>query len=1431
MNHEVTADAFSSEALKIHLELTRTVPVEIKPVFKVLKDVVSGFRGKEAEAEELLKEYHHKYANWQVVVDEAWRYSVSNIQLIERHPLRGRIIFLLGKMFWDAFTSSYQSSTKTHAMDRFLAYWLKMLERFGPYFANPIPHEYENIEHLDISIEKIEGLNEGILRHFFLKLSQLNDDDFSFALQSYYSVKSIAKVVMNIWQWPSSFFEIRSLLEKIFEKTYTFWLSVSDPCKWLIKACDGKNKSLSAKPRWLDHCRPISHLSFREYLKELDEIRTLKDHKEAVRTLIGLPDYRDVVKIYTRLPETLKMKGDNGEGSQLSMLMRLRIMQTRGLESIHEETLRSINQELSRWLNEQQGDSLKQAIDTLLNVLEDALATYPKAALQCLYTVGCEIIDSSNKPLIDMFIERLISMGFQTARVQGVSDYWQFQVNEAHLLNIRVWLSLIKRAPLKTKNLLSALIVYLSLTGTCIRDTDLFQRDISELLHAPIAPVYNLVKQLAKLFPVYFNEIGAEGLLRNVSTEVDEIYGRGDPLIHFLRKQSHVESNNLTVPFIEHIFRFWFTLDVEYLKSFLPEHVLAQIQIDHSFVQGPHKLLTALRDEDVIRDVKDLLQLNENTVQSVFDSVTGVSEEEKKRMTLMIRFYQLLYEKYALSAKDIREHLIKGAQLGLPDPTDVINMLDQEEPIGKLEAILDYIHKLKDIILTPSEMVIQENIYLKRHIAVDIPSMYGSYHEKKFDALGLTFRLENLANVLFEKIIQSFDLSFITRATFSRIVRLFPFFLKALDLEGIRSIQLQRYQDLFEKALQVRRFTHSQFMDIFRGFSEAINQIIHTYYHVIHESNLNLAIKKLQPNEYLPKFTRIAECANPTEKTQMISETFLRDLVARTFGLQYCDNFVTSIIVTLSHQKATFVGEDLDLLLSYEPEKTISWLYDPSPRTFDLIHLGNKGYNLAVLYGIGINVPTGFIITTEYFRCRRVIDHFAESRKDFESRVMASIRRLERERDRCFGCPSNTLLVSVRSGAAMSMPGMMTTFLNVGINEEIVEGLIAQTGQAWFAWDNYRRFIQSWGMSFGMARDVFDAIMRHYKKKFGVTYKREFTSEQIRAVAHAYRKELERNGVYLSSDPKEQLFTSIRQVIESWYSPKAKTYRQIMGISDNWGTAVTIQAMIFGNLDTRSGAGVMFTHDPWTAEDVIDPNGDFTLGNQGEDVVGGLVKTLPISEKQRLKEAEPREASLEMLFPRIYKRLVQIAEKLVYEQHWGPQEIEFTFQGDSEDSLYILQSRNMSPRIQRRYRVFVPTPELEVHYLASGIGVSGGALCGRVAFNVESIEKLRKTYPNDYIIFIRSDTVPDDIKEISLADGILTGKGGATSHAAIVAHRLGKTCVVGCSKMTVWESERWCEINGRRVKTGDILGLDGKSGSIYWGFHETRWMDVYENEC
>ena len=396
----------------------------------------------------------------------------------------------------------------------------------------------------------------------------------------------------------------------------------------------------------------------------------------------------------------------------------------------------------------------------------------------------------------------------------------------------------------------------LSLGGIFVRDTDLFQKDVSQLLNAPMRPVYNLVKQLAKLFPVYFSQIGAEGLLRKVSTDVDEITGRGDKLVHFLRKQSHVESNNIIVSFIQGIIEYWRTMDKRPLEGLIPSEVYAGIPESGPLVEDIHRIFEYLFSTRTINHIQDLLDLTEDQAKALIGQVPGVAEKERSRAFLMIQFYQLLHEKYALSFNDIRIHLQRAKTIGLPDPDKLLDSLDKSDRHHLLDAILDYLGELKEVILTPGELKIMENIYYKRHIAVDIPSMYGSYNEPRFDALGLTFRSENLANVIFEEIILSINLSFITRATFHRIARFIPLFMKALEIDGISSSRLENQKELFVKALEVPQFSHSQYMDIFRGFSEAIKQIIQTHYGSVHDENLELIIKQLVPDKLVQRYQR-----------------------------------------------------------------------------------------------------------------------------------------------------------------------------------------------------------------------------------------------------------------------------------------------------------------------------------------------------------------------------------------------------------------------------------------------------------------------------------------------------------------------------------------------------------------------------------------------
>jgi pyruvate,orthophosphate dikinase len=326
----------------------------------------------------------------------------------------------------------------------------------------------------------------------------------------------------------------------------------------------------------------------------------------------------------------------------------------------------------------------------------------------------------------------------------------------------------------------------------------------------------------------------------------------------------------------------------------------------------------------------------------------------------------------------------------------------------------------------------------------------------------------------------------------------------------------------------------------------------------------------------------------------------------------------------------------------------------------------------------------------------------------------------------------------------------------------------------------------------------------------------------MRELALSYKQLIHDAGIQVVENPYEQLHLAIKAVLASWESLRAMAYRRIIGISEDWGTAVTVQAMVYGNLSQQSGTGVVFTHNPRWSADTLKLWGDFTIGNQGEDVVAGLVKTMPISIFQQEIEMRETDITLETHFPEIYSALKDWAHDLIDERGWSPQEIEFTFEGRSQDDLYLLQTRDMAIRERKQALTFDFEEDPQKLYLGHGVGVSGGAMSGRLVFTLEEIEEWRVMDPGATLILARNDTVPDDIQEIHAADGLLTARGGLTSHAAVIAHRLGKTCVVSCTNLDCNEREKYCEFNQLKIKSGEHISIDGHEGSVYQGLIKVK---------
>jgi len=1410
---EIT-DVIESKALTANL-LETAEQVEISLELMLLLDVVKQYKGVHSNLENLLYEICHPFRNWTILVPLLRSYCLKNISYFKRHEKGPEAFELFNTIFYSAIEDSSKNKTLLSQITEAQVGWVeKMINLF------------DNQDLLAF---------QTVLNQFFTRLARMENDApqaLMCIVQGQHPIKKVAGRLLALSEDGAVGFDfgpLTDLMQIILQKNYQYWMQEEDPMEWFLQRCGVLCQDFRSGSIF----KAVSHDSMQSHLRQLESLDSSIHSRSSLISLLELPAHVDIVRYYKEIPERLADVGKDLDISQhdhnlsidrfaenRKLLFLFKIMDTEGLYLIHEETLREINRGLVQLIRQQTFEEIEEFLLTTFQLLQANVRKYPHTSLQCIQVLGGEVFDRGNSRMVEAFLWQVVGFGFQYANVTGVDEDWQPITNPAHLANIRVWLNLIMQEPKWCSTLLSALIINIKLTGTCVKDTDLFQRDITDLLNHPIGPIYNLTKQFTKLMPVFFNEIGAEGDLRDVSTELDEIHNRRDKLIHFLRKQSHVESSNLIVDFIEAIFLFWKTRKKQLLRPFLPSEVYDEIETEGPFVDEQHSLAERISGQLGFVSMLDILGWDNDLRKSFLEQQVDISEVERYRFELLVQMYKLLHQKYNLSFQELRSELHQAVREGFSEMDQLIKKLETCDTEVCLKALLNALEGLKTNILSEKRFEAKEDIYYKRHIAVDIPSVYGRYKEMKFDSLSLTFRLENLANIYLEKLPEIVNLSFITQATFYRIVKCLKLYIRALRIDGITSRRLDIYLTLLINSLKVRRFSYTQYLDIFRGLSEGVKDIIYSFYTNIHQNNLSIIIPQIDQKNLLTKYRSHVQDVSSTNRVHMLSEAFLRDLISSTFGLQHLDNFIVRIIQTLENQKDVLGENKLDLLMTYNPEKAISIMHKSNPYTRDLIHLGNKGYNLANLTKDKIKVPPGFIITTEVFRCWQVIKGFDKARDEFMQRIRKSLTAIEKVTEKQFGSPQCPLLLSVRSGAAVSMPGMMTTIHNVGLNEDLIEEHLQAGGSEYLAWDNFRRFLQSWAMAFGMERDKFQVLMNGAKKKHKVALKSEFTPGQMKELALSYRELIRSQGLGVPDDPWLQLLGAVEEVLNSWKTAKAVNYRTIMDLSDSWGTSVTVQEMVFGNKSESAGSGVLFTSHPYRKVQRVALWGDYAYGDQGEDIVSGLVTSYAISVEQAEIDGRNVDDTLEIRFPEIYEKLLAISRELVYEKMWNPQEIEFTFEGPGADDLYLLQTRDMiTIKKKERLNIFKETNELDDSFLGRGVGVSGSAMAGRAVFSKRNILQLRKSDPEIPLILIRQDTVPEDIIEIDLADGLLTSRGGQTSHASVVAVRLEKTCVVGCKDLKVYESKEYCEINNTRINFGDPVSIDGRNGSLLKGMH------------
>ncbi len=520
--------------------------------------------------------------------------------------------------------------------------------------------------------------------------------------------------------------------------------------------------------------------------------------------------------------------------------------------------------------------------------------------------------------------------------------------------------------------------------------------------------------------------------------------------------------------------------------------------------------------------------------------------------------------------------------------------------------------------------------------------------------------------------------------------------------------------------------------------------------------------------------------------------------------------------------------------------------------------LGGKGANLAEMASTGIPVPAGFTISTEV--CTSFYKNEGKYPDGLEGAVASAIEKVEKTMGAKFGDPADPLLLSVRSGARVSMPGMMDTVLNLGLNLETVEGLASKSGDDRFAWDCFRRFVQMYGdVVLDMkprgkdARDPFEEILQAKKKEAGAELDMDLGVDDLKDLVKLYKEMIAENtGVEFPEDPREQLWNAIGAVFNSWNNDRANTYRHINGIPDDWGTAVNVQSMVYGNLGDDSGTGVAFTRNPATGENLF--YGEYLMKAQGEDVVAGIRTPHPINITQK---GEVEVESLEEDMPEIYRELDVIRLKL--EEHYRDmQDLEFTIQNRK---LWILQTRagkrtgfaaikiaidmvregliskeeairRIDPeQLNQLLRpVFDPDQKSkaseEGRLMAKGINAGPGAATGKIVFNAEDAEQWAAD--GEEVILVRIETSPEDIRGMNAASGILTSAGGSTSHAALVARQMGKVCVVGAREIIIDYRQRKLKSGDIILSEGDFISIDGSTGEVISGMIETKPSEVIQ---
>jgi pyruvate,orthophosphate dikinase len=1042
---------------------------------------------------------------------------------------------------------------------------------------------------------------------------------------------------------------------------------------------------------------------------------------------------------------------------------------------------------------------LKKLIDSgLTETCEDLMKRISETALRSKEDilldagVGFTILTAGNEGLLKLYKGMLMQIVIPAPGISGFStETWAEVANPLHLERLGRFMDIVAMDTSAFREVLVHVICNLFIGGVFIPDDRIFQRRISSYLNSDtFSSTFLLNYLLLGKLPVYFNEVGATGRIRDYTTEIDA-WGN-DTVLYFLRKQVHVNASNYNIRLVGHIIESWVGNDPELLKGVVPDDVLgkADRELFRRYASVIRPFFGSIRVlEDGQLHLENLLKISEDGLREALEN-RDITGEIRSKIFYICRIYQEVVGKYSFASGG-----------GGEKETDREMADTLRDCIGRAEG-------LKEIVTSSEKTEPEESLYFKRHIAFGIPSVMGSYNESKFNALGDLLRQEEKIRVIFESVAADMEKeAALSKDDLRSWISCLILSKDLFDLHELYNFQVEELASIFS----ANRLRLSQIIDMLRIWQRELIWTVDFFHRTFHGPMMN--ILRIFPRDEMTEHLKGIGIEGK-DFAEKAADVVIRDIMNSVAGILELDGVLNSLLRTLNAHVAAGRDDEFEMGDTEPDGKEFFGLDEIGDNKVMALAplLGGKAKNLMYLQNLGLRVPSGVVFTAlktaEY-------EKYTEE-KDFLLALRKAVGRIEEQTGSVFGSAENPLFLSVRSGSYISMPGILSSILYCGMNDATLEAFTVMIGDARTAGDSRRRFIEHYGMvALGVEEESFQEIITGFLKKTGKEKREELDAGQLEELAGLYKDMLTSRGLEIPEDVYEQLRMSVKGVYHSWYSEKAFQFRKAMSVSEHWGTAVLIMQMVPGNTE-GAGASVFFTRKPFTMEKKI--YGDTRESATGDDLVHGRLTNRPISAEQAIEGQK----SLEEADPPLFLQHLQLAEKIEGAMKGLPQEVEATYvrRPGGERTIYVLQTRRME--FHRGFtKRFQDVCRMESSVIGRGVGVHGGALSGVATFasSAERIAKIRKETGLP-VILLRHSASTDDVSVMPEIDAVITSAGGATSHASVLSQKFDLTAVVGCPDMKIMEDERgrpFAVIGSYIVKEGTFISLDGSTGLVYSG--------------